>query len=62
MPEAPQAALKMMDCLFTTEELLNGNPSGRTKSSDPNRRATIRVLDPAKIKYINGEGDIDYFL
>ena len=48
------AALKMMDCLFSTEELVNGNPSGITKSKDSNRRATVQVLDPERMKRIFG--------
>lgn len=43
-------ALKMMDCLFSTEELVNGNPSGVTKSQDANRKATVQVLDPEQMK------------
>ena len=51
---AEAAALKLMDCVFSTEELVNGNPSGRTKSHDPSRQQTIRMLDPAKMRYIDG--------
>ena len=47
------AALKLMDCIFTTEEMVNGNPSGVTKSQDPVRKRTIRVLDPEKMQFIN---------
>ena len=54
MPEAHQAALKMMDCLFSTEELVNGNPSGNTKSLDENRIATIVPLKD-KMQYIYSE-------
>ena len=43
-----------MDCVFTTEEMVNGNPSGMTKSKDPIRKRTIRALDPDKMKFING--------
>ena len=53
-PDAGNAALKLMNCVFTTEELVNGNPSGITKSKDPTRQRTIRPLDGAKMKYING--------
>ena len=31
------AALKLMDCVFTIEEMVNGNPSGVTKPKDPDR-------------------------
>lgn len=48
------AALKMMDSPFSTEELVNGNPSGITKSRDSIRRATVQALDPGRIKYIFG--------
>lgn len=49
------AALKLMDTLFTTEEMVNGNPSGNTKSQDPVRRASITPLDPFRMKYIFGK-------
>ena len=42
--------LKMIDCLFSMEELVNGNPSGVTKSQDVNRKATVEVLDPEWMK------------
>ena len=48
------AALKLMDCVFTTAELVNSNPSGVTKSKDPARQKTIKPLDPRKMKYIDG--------
>ena len=48
------AALKLMDCVFTTAELVNSNPSGVTKSKDPARQKTIKPLDPRKIIYIDG--------
>ena len=53
--EANAAALKLLDCMFTIEELVNGNPSGKTNSKDPDRIATITILDPARMKYIYGE-------
>ena len=43
------AALKLMDCLFTTAEMVNGNLSGMNKSKDPLRQRTIRPLDSAKM-------------
>ena len=48
------AALKLMDCVFTIKELVNGNPSGVTKSKDSARQKTIRPLNAAKMKYIDG--------
>ena len=48
------AALKLMDCVFTTEEMVNSNPSGITKSKDPTRQKTIKRLDPTKMQYIDG--------
>ena len=47
-------ALKMVDCLFSTKELVNGNPSGKTKSKDMNRQKMIKVLDPVRMKYLFG--------
>lgn len=52
LPSSPvSAALKMMDSLFSTEELVNGNPSGITKSKDSTRRATVQPMDPERMKY-----------
>lgn len=48
------AALKLMDCVFTTEEMVNSNPSGITKSKDSTRKKTIKRLDPTKMQYIDG--------
>ena len=54
-PDAGRAAQKLMDVLFTTEEMVNGNPSGNSKSRDATRLATISPLDPARMKYIFGK-------
>lgn len=43
-----------MSCVFTAEELVNGNPSGHTNSKDESRIKTIQKLDPERIKFING--------
>ena len=43
-----------MDCVFTTEEMVNSNPSGITKSKDPTRQKIIKRLDPTKMQYIDG--------
>ena len=55
MPDAHQAALKKLDCLFTVEELVNGNPSGNTKSQNPDRISTIKPLHGQKMQYIYAE-------
>ena len=52
--DAKSCALKLMTCLFTTSELVNGNPSGNTNSKDESRKDTIVALNPAKLKYIYG--------
>ena len=52
--DANSAALKLMDCVFSTAELVNANPSGVTRSKDKTRQRTIRPLDGAKMRYING--------
>ena len=36
------ATLKLMDCVFTMSEMVNGNPSGVAKSNDPVRQRTIQ--------------------
>ncbi|CAI8020861.1 hypothetical protein GBAR_LOCUS12436 [Geodia barretti] len=51
--DAGGAALKLMDCLFSTEQMVNGNPSGVTRSKDAARQKTIKRLDPEKMKYID---------
>ena len=53
--DAGSAALKFMDCLFSTEEMVNGNPSGVTRSKDTARQRTIKQLDPEKMRYINSK-------
>ena len=65
---ASNAALKLMDCVFTTDEMVNGNPSGQTNSKDPVRKRTICALDTRKMKFISGafqnylSSDYDNFL
>ena len=53
--DAGKCAQKMLSCLFTPVELVNGNPSGVTNSKDEVRRKTIKKLDPQRIKYICGK-------
>lgn len=53
-PDAAKCALQMMAALFTTEEMVNGNPSGFTNSKDEARRRTIKRLDPSRMLYIKG--------
>ena len=50
-----KCALQLLDCLFDTTELVNGNPSGQTNSKDPTRQKTIKRLDPERINYICGK-------
>ena len=52
--EPGNAALKLMDCVFSVEEMVNGNPSGVTKSKDDDRKKTIKPLPAEKMKFING--------
>ena len=54
-PDPGSAALKLMDCLFTAEEMVNGNPSGNTKSNDPIRKASIVPLDSHRMQYLYGK-------
>ena len=53
-PDAGSAALKLMDCIFSTTEMVNGNPSGATCPKDATRQRTIRTLDPQRLRYIDG--------
>ena len=50
--DAGSMALKLMGCIFTSKELVNGNLSGYTKSKDVARQKTIKPLDKEKMKYI----------
>ena len=50
-----KCALKLMSCIFTPDELVNGNPSGHTNSKDESRIRTILKLDPERIKFSNGK-------
>ena len=52
-PDAGSAALKLMDCLFSTTEMVNGNLSGVTRSKDETRQRTICALDPQKMRCID---------
>ena len=52
MPQ--QMALKLMNALFTKEELLNGTPTGSTMSKEARRIETVKKLDPAIMQYIEG--------
>ena len=46
--------LQLLGCLFSPEELVNGNPSGITNSKDEMRQKSIKKLDPLRITYIYG--------
>ena len=50
-----QAALKLMDCLFTTKEMVNGNLSGATNSKELARQQGMRKLDHTRLQYIFGK-------
>lgn len=39
---------------FSTKEMVNGNPSGVTRSKDATRQRTIQALDPEKMRFIDG--------
>ena len=60
--DASSAALKLMDCLFSTEEMVNSNPSGVTRSKDPARQRSIKQLAPEKMRYIDckSKGILEY--
>ena len=49
-----RCALQLLSCLFSDEELVNGNPSGNTNSKEQARINTIQKLDPARMCYIRG--------
>ena len=53
-PTPVSMALKLMSCIFTKKELINGNPSGISKSSDQQRRSTIQKLDTGLLRYVEG--------
>ena len=58
--DAGSASLKLMDCLFSTEEMVNGNPSGVTRSKDTARQRTIKQLDPEKMRYIDSKFEVEF--
>ena len=49
-----KVALKFLACLFTPEELVNGNPTGTTNSKDLRHQQTINKLDLGHLNYIQG--------
>ena len=61
-PTPSAMALKLMACLFTKEELVNGNPSGESKSKDERRQRTINELESTVLRYIEGEQAIIVFI
>ena len=50
-----QAALKLMDCLFDVKEMVNGNPTGKSNSKDPDWQRAIKQLDLERLQYIYGK-------
>jgi len=45
-------ALKLLNCLFTGKEFVNGNPTSITNSKDKTRKATIKQLNPKRMEYM----------
>ena len=52
--DSSKCALQLLSCMFSDEELVNGNPSGMTNSKDEGRKSTITKLDPRRMQYIQG--------
>ena len=50
--ELAKAALKLLACLFTPEDLVNGNSTGTTNSKDVHRQQTIKTLNLERMSYI----------
>ena len=50
--DARSMGLKLMGCLFSDKDLVNGNPSGITKSKNEHRVKTIQRLDSTRMSYI----------
>ena len=50
-PDAGSAALKLMDCVFSSR---NGQRESFRCSKDETRQKTIRPLDAQKVRYIDG--------
>ena len=59
--DATKCALQLASCLFTVEELTNGNPSGVTNSKDEARKRTLQKLDPIRMKYVTGKSYIPFY-
>ena len=49
-----KAALKLLACLFSPEELVNGNLTGVTNSKDEVRQKTIKKLNIQRVEYLKG--------
>jgi hypothetical protein len=49
-----QMALKLMACMFSKEEIVNGTPTGTTTSKEERRIRTVQQLDPAVMEFIEG--------
>ena len=56
--DAGTAALKLMDSVFTTEAMVNGNPSGVTKSKEQ----TIRPLSIRRIVMVSIQSTYSIFV
>lgn len=54
-PDAGSAVLKLMDCVISVAEMVNGNPSGVTCSKDETHQKTICPLDAQKMSGMIGE-------
>ncbi len=54
MGDPSKAALKLLACLFTAEELVNSSPTGATNSKNPKRVASIAKLESGRMKYLKG--------
>ena len=52
LDNADKSALKLLEILFTPEELVNGNLTGSTTSKDEWRKATVQKLAEDRIKII----------
>ena len=53
-----KCALKLLECLYSFEDLAHGNPSGITTAKNDARKNTIEKLDPVRMKYIQGKVDL----
>ena len=58
--DAGKCGLAMMSCIFTPDELVNGNLAGVSNSKEEARKKGIKQLDPNRMKFIQSKTVYSY--